>query len=197
MHIAAPKLNILVAKVKDSMVVLWQYSLRLAVTEASRRRYGMKVRETVLACALAAAVAITPLAGCAAQGGSAVGSANATGSESAAKTGQDVAGDEQYVLYLGTNDKDTNQPVYPPEESKERVKAILKKELGGYTIQEAEGGWKGDDGKEYQQYTLVIYLSDTNLDTVHKVARQMIDEFHQSAVLINTERVRTEFYEGK
>jgi len=44
---------------------------------------------------------------------------------------------------------------------------------------------------------LVIYLSDTNLDTVHKVARQMIDEFHQSSVLINTERVRTEFYEGK
>lgn len=157
----------------------------------------MKVRETVLACALTATVAVASLTGCVAQGGSTTGPANATSSESAAKAGQDATGDEQFVLYLGTNDKDTNQPVYPPEESKERVKAILMKELGGYTIQEAEGGWKGDDGKEYQEYTLVIYLSDTNLDTVHKVARQMIDEFHQSSVLINTERVRTEFYEGK
>ena len=104
---------------------------------------------------------------------------------------------EQYTLYLGTNDKDTNKPVYSREESKERVKAILMKDLGGYTIQEAEGGWRGDDGTEYQEYTLVIHLSDTDLDTVHKVARKLIDEFHQSSVLISTERVKTEFYAGE
>ena len=101
------------------------------------------------------------------------------------------------MLYLGTNDKDTNQPVYSREESKERAKAILMKIFGGYTIQEAEGGWKSNDGTEYQEYTLVIHLSDTTIDKVHVAARELIDEFHQSSVLINTERVQTEFYDGK
>ena len=68
-------------------------------------------------------------------------------------------GDIQYVLYLGTNDKDTNQPVYPPEEAKEKAKEILIRNFGGYTIQEANGGWIDDENTVYQEYTLVIYLS--------------------------------------
>ena len=104
---------------------------------------------------------------------------------------------EGYVLFLGTNDKDTNQPVYSREESKARAKAILMKNFGNYTIQEAEGGWKNDDGTEYEEYTLVIYLNDTDLNSVHAVADELLKEFNQSAVLINADRVETEFYEGK
>ena len=143
----------------------------------------------MLACALAATVAVAPLAGCSAQGGSSTSLASAASSED--------LGDEQYILYHGTNDRDTNKPVYSREESKERAKAILMKNFGGYTIQEAEGGWKSDDGTEYQEYTLVIYLSDTDLNAVHKASRELINEFHQSSVLISTERVKTEFYAGE
>lgn len=102
--------------------------------------------------------------------------------------------DTQYVLYLGTNDKDTNLPVYTPDESKEKAKAILIDSLGGYTIQEANGGWIGDDGTEYQEYTLVIHLSDTDLDTVHSVAAKFIKEFNQSSILIQSNQTKTEFY---
>ena len=161
----------------------------------------MKAREMIIAFALAAAIAAAPLAGCSSQGASAssaAGSESAASSESAsAAAGADEAGaDEEFVLYLGTNDKDTNQPVYTKEESKERAKAILMKDFGGYTIQEAEGGWRSDDGTEYQEYTLVIYLSDTDIDSVHAAAKELIEEFNQSSVLINTERVATEYYEG-
>lgn len=157
----------------------------------------MKTRETILACMLAASIAVAPLAGCASQSGGA-SSADDSKKNTASQTTSDTSDqDEVYMLYLGTNDKDTNEPVYPPEESKERAKAILMNELGGYTIQEAEGGWRGDDGTEYQEYTLVIQLSDTDIDTVHTVAKQLIDEFHQSSVLINTEHVQTEFYSGE
>ena len=68
--------------------------------------------------------------------------------------------DVQYVLYLGTNDKDTNTPVFTQAEAMEQARAILLRNFGGYTIQEAHGGWI-DEGKEYQEYTLVISLSDT------------------------------------
>ncbi len=103
--------------------------------------------------------------------------------------------DIQYVMYLGTNDKDSNEPVYPPEEAKEKAEDILVRHFGGYTIQEAFGGWE-DEGTRYQEYTLVIYLSDTTLDQVHAAAKDMIQEFNQSSVLIQANETRTEFYAG-
>ena len=103
--------------------------------------------------------------------------------------------DIQYVMYLGTNDKDSNEPVYPPEEAKEKAEDILVRHFGGYTIQEAFGGWE-DEGTRYQEYTLVIYLSDTTLDQVHAAAKDMIREFNQSSVLIQANETKTEFYVG-
>ena len=105
-------------------------------------------------------------------------------------------GDIQYVLYLGTNDKDTNQPVYPPEEAKDKAKEILIRNFGGYTIQEANGGWIDDENTVYQEYTLVIYLSDTTIDKVHAAADEMIRTFNQSSVLIQANETKTEFYAG-
>ena len=102
--------------------------------------------------------------------------------------------DVQYVLYLGTNDKDTNEPVYSPEEAKSVLKKILISRMGGYTIQEANGGWIDDEGTEYQEYTLVIYLSDTSIDEVHKLCDELIDKFNQSSILIQQNKTKTEFY---
>ncbi len=102
--------------------------------------------------------------------------------------------DTQYVLYLGTNDKDTNLPVFTPEEAKAKVREILIRHFGGYTLQEAEGGWIGDDGTLYEEHTIVIYLSDTNLDKVHAAADEMIRVFNQSSVLIQANETTTEFY---
>lgn len=105
--------------------------------------------------------------------------------------------DVQYVMYLGTNDKDTNEPVFSPEKSKEKLKEILIKHFGGYTIQDAEGGWVGDDGKLYQEYTLVITLSDTDMEKIHAAADELIETFNQSSVLIHTNPTKTEFYSGE
>ncbi len=104
--------------------------------------------------------------------------------------------DVQYVLYLGTNDKDSNQPVFSHETAKETLKGILIQRFGGYTIQEANGGWIDDDGTEYQEYTLVIYLSDTDLNAVHALCDELLRTFHQSSVLIQANETRTEFYGG-
>ncbi len=109
----------------------------------------------------------------------------------------DAGEDVQYVMYLGTNDKDTNEPVFTREEAKERAKSILIDHLGGYTIQEAEGGWVDEDGTQYQEFTLVIYMSDTTQEDVHAVADELIREFNQSSVLIQTNTTVTEFYSGE
>ena len=103
--------------------------------------------------------------------------------------------DVQYVLYLGTNDKDTNTPVFTEAEAMEQARAILLRNFGGYTIQEARGGWI-DNGKEYQEYTLVISLSDTTPEKVHAAADELISVFRQSSVLIQENPTKTEFYAG-
>ena len=99
------------------------------------------------------------------------------------------------MLYLGTNDKDTNEPVFSPDEARTKAEDILIEHFGGYTIQEAHGGWEYE-GTRYQEYTIVIYLSDTNLDAVHAAAKDMIRVFNQSSVLIQTNSTVTEFYSG-
>lgn len=103
----------------------------------------------------------------------------------------------QYVLYLGTNDQNTNEPVYTPDESKRILKKILISRMGGYTIQEANGGWIDENGKEYQEYTLVIYLSNTTKEKVHALANILIKTFNQNSILIQTNETKTEFYSGK
>ena len=103
--------------------------------------------------------------------------------------------DVQYVMYLGTNDKDTNEPVFSPDEAKTKAEKILIDHFGVYTIQEANGGWI-DDGTIYREYTLVIYLSDTTADIVHAAADELIRTFNQSSVLIQANKTSTEFYAG-
>ncbi len=172
--------------------------------------YAHKLRGGILACALTSTLALAPMVGCASQGtaSTSAGSISETQASAADTAGTSQASASQtaeatdlsmphFILYLGTNDKDTNEPVFSREESIERAKAILIKHFGGYTIQDAEGGWVDDTGKVYQEYTLVIHLSDTDLEAVHAAARELVKEFNQSSVLINTEHVETEFYSGE
>ena len=103
----------------------------------------------------------------------------------------------QYVVYLGTNHKDTNEPVFTNHsEAKMRADTVLVKYFPGFTIQEADGGWL-EDGLISHEYTLVIYLSDTNLNQVHRACNELIESFHQSNVLIQANDTKTEFYSGK
>lgn len=151
------------------------------------------MKNRIASLALSACLAASLFTGCAAQSSSAASSSSSSVTEQAATQ---EPKDVQYVLYVGTNDSNTNQPVYPPDQCKERAKAILVKEVGGYTIQEAEGGWVDDNGELYQEYTMVVYLSDTTLDKVHAVCDDFIKEFNQSSVLIQANETTTEFYAG-
>lgn len=106
--------------------------------------------------------------------------------------GQDI----QYVLYLGTNDKDSNEPVFSEDDAREHLEAILTDHFGGFTIQDARGGWVNDDGSIAHEYTLVVYLSDTTIEEIHAACDDMIAEFNQSSILIQQNMTTTEFYGG-
>ena len=104
--------------------------------------------------------------------------------------------DIQYVMYLGTNDKDTYEPFGTAEEAKAKVDEVLTNHFEGFTIQEANGGWTNEDGTVDHEYTIVILLSDTTSEKVHAAADDLIREFNQSYVLIQANETMTEFYSG-
>lgn len=104
--------------------------------------------------------------------------------------------DIQYVMYLGTNDKDTYEPFGTPEQAKAKVDEVLTKHFEGFTIQEANGGWTNENGTVDHEYTIVILLSDTTPEKVHAAADDLIRAFNQSAVLIQANETATEFYSG-
>ena len=112
------------------------------------------------------------------------------------KTEEQEALDKQYVMYLGTNDKDTYEPYGTPEEAKAKVDEVLTKHFEGFTIQDAMGGWTNENGTVDHEYTVVIFLSDTTLEKVHEAADDLIRAFNQSSILIQTNQTRTEFYSG-
>ena len=114
--------------------------------------------------------------------------------ESADVVVEETEGDIQYILFVGTNDKDTNEPVYAPDECLEHLEEILTRHFYGFTIQEARGGWLNDDGSVAHEYTMVVYLSDTSIDEVHAACDEMITEFNQSTILIQQNTTSTEFY---
>ncbi len=105
--------------------------------------------------------------------------------------------DVQYVMYLGTNDKDTYEPFGTADEAKLKVDEVLSKHFEGFTIQEANGGWTNEKGFVDHEYTIVILLSDTTPEKVHEAADDLIKEFNQSAILIQANRTETEFYSGQ
>lgn len=105
--------------------------------------------------------------------------------------------DIQYVMYLGTNDKDTYEPFGTPDEAKAKVDEVLTHHFEGFTIQEANGGWTNETGTVDHEYTIVIILSDTTMDQVHAAADDLIQAFNQSSVLIQANETTTEFYSGK
>lgn len=98
----------------------------------------------------------------------------------------------QYVLFVGTSDSKTHQPVYPSAMCLDMTKTVLTRRLGTYIIQEAQGSRVGEDGSKYQDYTMVIYLYDVSEDEARSVASELGLLFNQDSVLIQGYQTTTE-----
>ncbi len=108
--------------------------------------------------------------------------------------------DVQYVMYLGTNvPTDPAQADDGPTAAEElaRLEKVLTRHFSGFTVQEAYGGWTDDDGVFGHEFTFVIYLSDTTKSRVTAAADELLREFGQYSILIQSNITKTEFHTGK
>lgn len=103
----------------------------------------------------------------------------------------------QYVMYVGTNDKDTYKPEHSKEEAKEIVDKICLDYFEGYTIQEAAGSWMDEKKNITHEYTIVCYFDDADPEKVYKAADEIIDALNQNTVLIEKSDIQMEYYSHK
>ena len=114
--------------------------------------------------------------------------------ESAEKYSEETA--TQYVMYVGTNDKDTYKPEHTNEEAMNIVDQICLKYFDGYTLQEATGSWTDETGTPTHEYTLVCYFDAADEKTVYKAADEIIKELNQNTVLIEKAEIEMNYYSG-
>lgn len=116
---------------------------------------------------------------------------------STAKTSSESDKSIQYVMYVGTNDKDTYQPEHSQEEAHDIVDAVCLKYFEGYTLQEATGAWTDETGKITHEYTLVCYFDGADKATVYQAADEIIQVLNQNTVLIEEDEIAIEYYGGQ
>ena len=100
----------------------------------------------------------------------------------------------QYKMCIGTNDKDTGEQIIPTEDAKEIIEGICLKYLGGYTIQDATGGWTDENGQVVRENSIVCYFDDAEEEAVYQIADEVIAALNQSTVLIEKNLLEIEFY---
>ncbi len=102
----------------------------------------------------------------------------------------------QYVMYVGTNDKDTNLPKYSQESAREIVDKICLEYFEGYTLQEATGAWTDENNHVTHEYTIVCYFDDTDRNTVNLAADEIMKALNQQTVLIEQDNIKMDYYTG-
>ena len=106
-------------------------------------------------------------------------------------------GSIQYVMYVGTNDKDTYKPEHSEEEARDIVDQICLKYFEGYTLQDATGSWTDEKSNITHEYTLVCYFDDADKETVYKAADDIRRELNQNTILIEQDYINIDFYSGE
>ena len=102
----------------------------------------------------------------------------------------------KYVLYIGTNDKDTYQQEIPYDQCVQKVTEICTRYVGGCTLSEANGYWTDDSGEITKEQSIECVLEDVTEDQVHQIADEVLKELNQNSILIETQGVTSEFYAG-
>ena len=102
----------------------------------------------------------------------------------------------QYVMYVGTNDKDTYEQIISTDDAKAVIDTACQKYLEEYTLQEAVGSWVDEKGIVTHEETIICIFDSASEEEVYAVADEVIKELNQNTVLIEKSSVRMDFYGG-
>ena len=91
---------------------------------------------------------------------------------------------EKYIIYIGTNDKDTYQQEIPRNEARDMVNAICAKYVEGYTASDAKGGWVDETDTLTQENTLVYSFYNIKEEQLIQVMDEVREKLNQNSIHI-------------
>ena len=108
-----------------------------------------------------------------------------------------VSGDEnKYLLYIGTNDRETYLPRMPLAEARGIVNDICKKYVDGFSVQALQGAWEDEQGVWTSEDTLVYSISGADEGAIIAIMDEALQALNQSSILVEKDEVRLTYYGG-
>lgn len=112
--------------------------------------------------------------------------------------GANMAKNVKYIMYVGTNDKDTYEPVLPFDEARELANNICAKYISsGFTEIDATGGWMDENRVLATEASLIYVFFDATEEELQQVMDELIEQLHQSSILVEKQEAEYAFYSGK
>ncbi len=108
-----------------------------------------------------------------------------------------AASEDEYKLYIGLNDGETNAPVYTAAQAREMVGAICLKHVNGYTATEGVGGWVDQKARPVYESTLIYTIFGASQQQIKTICDDILKTLNQNAILIEKNSHSREYYFGK
>ena len=103
----------------------------------------------------------------------------------------------QYVLHVGTTDRDASKQIIPTREAREIIENTCRKYAVGYTVVEAAGGWTDEKMNFRRENSFACYFYDTEASVVYAIADELIKALNQNMIPIVRNAAAVEYYRGK
>jgi len=103
----------------------------------------------------------------------------------------------KYVLYIGTNDKDTYTQLISLADAKNIVNEICSRYVEGYTVMEANGGWVDEKGKLTEEQTLVYSFSGVREEDIYSIMDEILVKLNQNSIMVERQDLTYTYYSGK
>lgn len=102
----------------------------------------------------------------------------------------------KYVLYIGTNDKDTYTQQISLNEAEQIVNEICRKYVDGYTVQQAKGGWIDGSGASTDEQTLVYSFDAVAEEDIIAIMDEVLVKLNQASILVERQDLTYCYYSG-
>ena len=104
----------------------------------------------------------------------------------------------EYVMYVGTNDKETYKLEMPIEEAKNIVyNTMMDHFADGFTMYDANGVWRDENKVVTLEYSFVCVVENAPKSEVFKAADELIVKLNQNTILITSNALNAiDFYTG-
>lgn len=96
-------------------------------------------------------------------------------------------------LYIGTNDKDTKQPVKNMLRFMEVLKQVLNDLTEGYTMYHATGYYHHDDNTTVQEGTVIVELINYG-GSIYALTTILKDRLNQESIYVTEQEIKARLY---